>query len=247
MKNPSIGEMLRELRNQAGLSQADVAKALETDQTTVSRIERGLQAVDDARLLAFANALGLSIKQRKALQRSVVPLRLPPKPALDVDYVDVERERQSHVSAVWVVCDEPLELSDTRYREVVRDGIQNRQRRYTYWLSSREMFERLLAKLRLPEEVNDFLEAVQVPTPVTWHPGVLYEAQDPYNAQGYLLLESERPTGYVLRWHGHASFERTRRTLNAVHEELFVGGQREFSFGGAEWRRIWPPVPGAKE
>ena len=52
-----LGEALRDARQQAGLTQAEVAELVETDPETISRFERGKALPSLVRLLALAEAL----------------------------------------------------------------------------------------------------------------------------------------------------------------------------------------------
>ena len=56
-----IGERLKEARLNSGMSQQDVANALHCDQTTVSRMERGLISPDCAEIRLLSSTFQLSI------------------------------------------------------------------------------------------------------------------------------------------------------------------------------------------
>jgi transcriptional regulator with XRE-family HTH domain len=56
-----IGERLKEARLNSGMSQQDVANALHCDQTTVSRMERGLISPDCAEIRLLSSMFQLSI------------------------------------------------------------------------------------------------------------------------------------------------------------------------------------------
>lgn len=56
-----IGERIKEARLNCGLSQEDVAEAIFCDQSTVSRIERGLIAPDVAQIRVLSGLFQLSV------------------------------------------------------------------------------------------------------------------------------------------------------------------------------------------
>jgi transcriptional regulator with XRE-family HTH domain len=56
-----IGDRLKEARLNSGMSQQDVANALHCDQTTVSRMERGLISPDCAEIRLLSSMFQLSI------------------------------------------------------------------------------------------------------------------------------------------------------------------------------------------
>lgn len=58
--NAAIGAALKQLRQPTGVGQVELAARLDIDQTTVSRWERGLDAIPAYRIVQVEDALGLS-------------------------------------------------------------------------------------------------------------------------------------------------------------------------------------------
>jgi transcriptional regulator with XRE-family HTH domain len=56
-----IGERIKEARLNSGMSQQDIAQILHCDQTTVSRMERGLISPDCAEIRLLSSVFQLSI------------------------------------------------------------------------------------------------------------------------------------------------------------------------------------------
>ena len=56
-----IGDRLKEARLNSGMSQQDIASLLHCDQTTVSRMERGLISPDCAEIRLLSSVFQLSI------------------------------------------------------------------------------------------------------------------------------------------------------------------------------------------
>ena len=56
-----IGTRMKEARLNCGLSQSDIAKALHCDQTSVSRMERGIVSPDCAQVRILSSLFQLSI------------------------------------------------------------------------------------------------------------------------------------------------------------------------------------------
>lgn len=56
-----IGERIKEARLNAGMSQCDIASILHCDQTTVSRMERGIISPDCAEIRLLSSIFQLSI------------------------------------------------------------------------------------------------------------------------------------------------------------------------------------------
>jgi transcriptional regulator with XRE-family HTH domain len=56
-----IGTRMKEARLNCGLSQSDIAKALHCDQTSVSRMERGMVSPDCAQIRILSSLFQLSI------------------------------------------------------------------------------------------------------------------------------------------------------------------------------------------
>jgi len=56
-----IGERMKEARLNCGMSQHDIARVLHCDQTTVSRMERGIISPDCAEIRLLSSAFQLSI------------------------------------------------------------------------------------------------------------------------------------------------------------------------------------------
>lgn len=57
----NMGELLTKWRKSAGLSQASMADALGTQQTTISKLESGAYKLSVSQLLAFLSACGLAV------------------------------------------------------------------------------------------------------------------------------------------------------------------------------------------
>lgn len=62
-----LRELLVELRNAAQLTQVDLAKRLEWEQTHVSRVERGVRRLDVLELRRWVNAMDVSLSDFVAL------------------------------------------------------------------------------------------------------------------------------------------------------------------------------------
>jgi transcriptional regulator with XRE-family HTH domain len=56
-----IGTRMKEARLNCGLSQSDIAKALHCDQTSISRMERGIVSPDCAQIRILSSLFQLSI------------------------------------------------------------------------------------------------------------------------------------------------------------------------------------------
>jgi transcriptional regulator with XRE-family HTH domain len=56
-----IGTRMKEARLNCGLSQSDIAKALHCDQTSISRMERGMVSPDCAQIRILSSLFQLSI------------------------------------------------------------------------------------------------------------------------------------------------------------------------------------------
>jgi transcriptional regulator with XRE-family HTH domain len=69
-----IGGVLREFRDEAGLTQGDVAALLDVDQATVSRIESGARALTARELVVLADEYAVSADS--ILRREEVPVLL---------------------------------------------------------------------------------------------------------------------------------------------------------------------------
>jgi transcriptional regulator with XRE-family HTH domain len=54
-----LTEIIAELRREAGLTQSEVAERLGTDQSTYSKIEKGVRRMDFIEVLAWADAIGV--------------------------------------------------------------------------------------------------------------------------------------------------------------------------------------------
>jgi transcriptional regulator with XRE-family HTH domain len=57
LSNKSIGERLRAIRRERGMTQAELAEVLDTHFTSISQIERGLRGITVQQLVKLANAL----------------------------------------------------------------------------------------------------------------------------------------------------------------------------------------------
>lgn len=55
--------LLRQLREQAGLTQVELAQRLDTTQSFISKCERGDRRIDIVELRAFCTAMGTSLMQ----------------------------------------------------------------------------------------------------------------------------------------------------------------------------------------
>lgn len=58
----ALASLLRDLRHEAGLTQAEVAKRLKTTQSLVAKIEGGERRVDLLELRELAHALGTDLR-----------------------------------------------------------------------------------------------------------------------------------------------------------------------------------------
>lgn len=59
--NDSLGSLLAKWRKSAGLSQANMADALGTQQATISKLESGAYKLSVRQLLTFLSACGLTV------------------------------------------------------------------------------------------------------------------------------------------------------------------------------------------
>ena len=55
--------LLRQIREQAGLTQVELAQRLHTTQSFISKCERGDRRIDIVELRAFCTAMGISLMQ----------------------------------------------------------------------------------------------------------------------------------------------------------------------------------------
>lgn len=62
-RNQQLGAALAQFRAAAGLKQVDVADRMQVDQTTISRIERGRQGVDQDTLARLAEIYGVRVSE----------------------------------------------------------------------------------------------------------------------------------------------------------------------------------------
>lgn len=62
-KQLNIGDRLRERRKELKLNQSDIGAQIGSDAANVSRMERGLQSINDELLAAWLKALDLTLKQ----------------------------------------------------------------------------------------------------------------------------------------------------------------------------------------
>lgn len=60
-ESTNLGALLSKWRKAAGLSQANMADALGTQQATISKLESGTYKLSVAQLLSFLNACGLTV------------------------------------------------------------------------------------------------------------------------------------------------------------------------------------------
>jgi transcriptional regulator with XRE-family HTH domain len=66
-EHAALGDALRQLRHEAGLSQEQLAEGAETDLTQVGGIERGVRNPSYTTLLRLAGALGTSVGELTTL------------------------------------------------------------------------------------------------------------------------------------------------------------------------------------
>ncbi|MFG6433549.1 helix-turn-helix domain-containing protein [Roseateles sp. LYH14W] len=74
-----LRELLVELRNAAQLTQVDLAKRLEWEQTHVSRVERGVRRLDVLELRRWVNAMDVSLPDFVALFEQRLEAHTPPR------------------------------------------------------------------------------------------------------------------------------------------------------------------------
>lgn len=60
LSNKKIGERLRTIRRERGMTQSELAEAIGTHFTSISQIERGLRGLTIQQLVKLARALGVS-------------------------------------------------------------------------------------------------------------------------------------------------------------------------------------------
>lgn len=79
----ALGELIREVREQRGMSQRDLANKAEISSSTVSFIERGLtEKPDPDTLISVANALGVdqhALFERAGILPSREQIEIPPE------------------------------------------------------------------------------------------------------------------------------------------------------------------------
>ncbi|MEM2120614.1 MAG: XRE family transcriptional regulator [Archaeoglobaceae archaeon] len=73
----NVGEKIRELRKKLGISQAELAKRLNIDQTTVSYYEHGKRAITLDMLQRIADALGVNLDYFLN-KEEITPVSIPP-------------------------------------------------------------------------------------------------------------------------------------------------------------------------
>lgn len=66
-EHAALGDALRQLRHEAGLSQEQLAEGAQTDLTQVGGIERGVRNPSYTTLLRLASALGTSVGELTTL------------------------------------------------------------------------------------------------------------------------------------------------------------------------------------
>lgn len=83
-----IGEMLKLARKEIGLTQSDIAKALHTKKSAISRIENHAQDIKLSTLQAFAHAMGKELKIQLAWKdKSRFSLPVPQFRGVPIKYV----------------------------------------------------------------------------------------------------------------------------------------------------------------
>lgn len=70
-EHAALGEAIRQLRQQAGLSQEQLAERATTDFTQVGGVERGVRNPSYATLVRFAAALGTSVSEITSLAEEI--------------------------------------------------------------------------------------------------------------------------------------------------------------------------------
>ena len=60
LSNKKVGERVRAIRREGGMTQAELAKLLDTHFTSVSQIERGLRGITVQQLVKLADALNVT-------------------------------------------------------------------------------------------------------------------------------------------------------------------------------------------
>ena len=125
----SIGERIMELRKEAGISQADLSKALEVSRQAVSKWENDLSAPDTVKLIQLADALDTDVEYLATGNHSV--LKAPPQVVTMVrpveKIVEVEKviekvvEKPVYIEKI-VEIEKPVEtvLEKTRVKKVFR-------------------------------------------------------------------------------------------------------------------------------
>lgn len=76
ISNEELGQRLKELREQSGVTQAELAAALGLGQSAISRLEDGSRALTARELAAASAALGVSLNQLVAPEDPVSPALL---------------------------------------------------------------------------------------------------------------------------------------------------------------------------
>ncbi len=243
MQPMSGGEILKKLRKKKGYTQRELADKSGISLTYISRLER---AGDDivpkkSTIDALVSALEASPEDTGNLLTAYLP-ELAHAPGDSSS----DRKRQSGLdagSSIWIVSDEPAEVVDDDYRQVVaqnlRDGV-----RYTYWTKDTKAFDRLRRRLQpLVADVDERIECVKVPEEANWFSFVIYNPLRPFDAETppELQVAMYSEDGTTLARTQYIDFKTLYRITN------FMKGTYEFlvqhpgeSDDGYEWHHRIP-------
>ncbi|MFG2448316.1 helix-turn-helix domain-containing protein [Streptomyces sp. NPDC048512] len=101
----TAGQRVKELRRAAGMSQSDLAAAMERSESWVSQVERGVQPVERLSILqSLADALGVSIRE---LRPDAPPAQSDPEPQPESNDLDGLRVALTGHPALSSLFDQP--------------------------------------------------------------------------------------------------------------------------------------------
>jgi transcriptional regulator with XRE-family HTH domain len=108
----TIGERVADYRRKRGLSQRDLAAAMNRSESWVSQVERGVQPVERLSVLqALAQALSVSVRD---LRPEAVPEPEEPPPATDLDGLRLELSGHPALARLFAPSDTPSSRVDLR-------------------------------------------------------------------------------------------------------------------------------------
>lgn len=116
-----LGARIKQARARRGLTQKQLARAIDTSDSTISKIESGLRAVKSVELADIADALGVSMRDLLGRRKPLAPLALSHRLAEaspDSPSAQKAKEHFRHLLEVHALLDE-LEIPDAPTRDSV--------------------------------------------------------------------------------------------------------------------------------